>query len=183
MPTGLLVLDMLDDFITGKLANPAAESIIEPIAALTRAARDRDDWLVVYGSDAHQPGDLELAVFGEHAMAGTAGAYVRAELSPQPGDIVVPKRFYSAFTQTDLDATCRARDIDRLVVTGQHTECCCRHTSYDAFIRGIGLTVVADGTAAYEPFAGPSYEQAQKRALDYLRTYYGAAATDTAELV
>lgn len=183
MPTALLVLDMLDDFVTGKLANPAAESIIEPIAALARAARDRDDWLVVYGSDAHQPGDLELAVFGEHAMAGTAGARVSAKLSPQPGDIVVPKRFYSAFTQTDLDATCRARGIDRLVVTGQHTECCCRHTSYDAFIRGVQLTIVADGTAAYEPFAGPSYEQTQKRALDYLRTYYGAVVTDTAELV
>jgi nicotinamidase-related amidase len=183
MPTALLVLDMLDDFVTGKLANPAAEAIVEPVAALTRAARERDDWMVVYGSDAHQPGDLELAVFGEHAMAGTAGASVLAELSPQPGDIVVPKRFYSAFTQTDLDATCRARGVDRLVLTGQHTECCCRHTSYDAFLRGIALTVVADGTAAYEPLAGPSYEQAQERALAYLQTYYGAAVTKTAELI
>jgi nicotinamidase-related amidase len=183
MPTALLVLDMLDDFVTGKLANPAAERIVRPIAALIKAARDRDDWLVAYGSDAHQPGDLELAVFGEHAMAGTAGASVLPELSPQPGDIVVPKRFYSAFTETDLDATCRARGIESLVLTGQHTECCCRHTSYDAFIRGIRLTVVADATAAYEPLAGPSYDQAQERALAYLRTYYGAAVTDAAELV
>ena len=182
MPTGLLVLDMLEDFITGKLANPAAESIIQPIAALTQAARHRDDWLVVYGSDAHQ-----RAISSWRSSVSTpwrtAGARVSAELSPQPGDIVVPKRFYSAFTQTDLDATCRARGIDRLVITGQHTECCCRHTSYDAFIRGIRLAIVADGTAAYEPFAGPDYEQSQKQALDYLRTYYGAAVTDTAELV
>jgi nicotinamidase-related amidase len=183
MPTALLVLDMLDDFVTGKLANPAAESILEPIAALAQAARGREDWVVVYGNDAHQPGDLELAVFGEHAMAGTAGARVRAELAPAEGDIVVPKRFYSAFTETDLDATCRALGIDRLVVTGQHTECCCRHTSYDAFTRGIPLTVVADGTAAYEPFTGPSYAQAHSRALEYLHTYYGASVTDTAELV
>ena len=103
MATALLVLDMLDDFITGK--------------------------------------------FGEHAMAGSPGARVIEALTPQAADIVVPKRFYSAFTQTDLDATCRSHRIDRLVVTGQHTDGCCRHTSYDAFARGIQLVVVADATA------------------------------------
>ncbi len=42
-------------------------------------------------------------------------------LTPLAGDIVVPKRYYSAFPQTDLDATCRVHHIDRLVVTGLHT--------------------------------------------------------------
>src|SRR5258708_12421100 len=84
MATALLVLDMLDDFITGKLANPAADQIIEPIAAVERAARNRD-WLVIYGNDAHQAGDFELAVFGEHAMAGSARAGVRpAPIPPSP---------------------------------------------------------------------------------------------------
>jgi len=182
MVTALLVLDMLDDFITGKLANSAAEPIIEPIADLARAARGRD-WLVVYGNDAHRAGDFELAVFGEHAMAGSSGARVIEALTPQAGDIVVPKRFYSAFTQTDLDATCRVHGIDRLVVTGQHTDCCCRHTSYDAFARGIQLVAVADATAVYQPFAADGYEQAQDRALQYLRTYYGAEITDAAALM
>jgi nicotinamidase-related amidase len=52
MATALLVLDMLTDFTSGRLANPAAGQITEPIAALARAARERDDWLVVYGNDA-----------------------------------------------------------------------------------------------------------------------------------
>ena len=183
MVTAVLVLDMLTDFTSGKLANPAAGQIIEPIAALTRAARERDDWLVIYGNDAHRPGDFELAVFGEHAMAGSPGAAVIDQLSPQPGDLMVPKRYYSAFTQTDLDSTCRVYGIGRLVVTGQHTDCCCRHTSYDAFARGITLTVVSDATAVYEPFAAGRYEQAQGDALHYLRTYYGAEVTSTAALV
>jgi nicotinamidase-related amidase len=73
--------------------------------------------------------------------------------------------------------------IDRLVLTGQHTDCCCRHTSYDAFARGMELTVVADGTAVYQPFAAGDYQQAQSRALQYLRTYYGAEITDAAALM
>jgi nicotinamidase-related amidase len=183
MTTALLVLDMLTDFTTGKLANPAARQIVQPIAALARAARDRDDWLVIYGNDAHQPGDFELAVFGEHAMAGTPAAAVIDELAPQQGGLVVAKRSYSAFTQTDLDATCRVHHVDRLVVTGQHTDCCCRHTSYDAFTRGIKIVAVADATAVYQPFAAGHYQQAQDDALHYLRTYYGAQVTDTAALL
>jgi nicotinamidase-related amidase len=183
MATALLVLDMLTDFTTGKLANPAADQIIEPIAVLARTARERDDWLVVYGNDAHRPGDFELAVFGEHAMAGTPGAAVIGGLAPQSRDLIVPKRYYSAFTQTDFDATCRVHHIDRLVLTGQHTDCCCRHTSYDAFERGIKVIAVSDATAVYEPFAAGRYQQAQEGALQYLRTYYGAEVADTAALV
>jgi nicotinamidase-related amidase len=177
------VLDMLADFTDGKLANPAATTIIEPIAALARAARERDDWLVIYGNDAHQPGDFELGVFGEHAMAGTSGAAVVGGLAPQPGDLIVPKRYYSAFTETDLDATCRVHRISRLIVTGQHTDCCCRHSSYDAFARGIELTVASDATAVFEPFAADRYTEAQDEALRYLRTYYGAEVTTTSALV
>lgn len=64
---------------------------------------------------------------------------------------VLVHRDYSAFAQTDLDATCRVRRIDRLVVTRQHTDCCCLHTSYDAFARGITVVAVSDATAVYEP--------------------------------
>ncbi len=183
MATALLVLDMLTDFTSGKLANPAATQITEPIAELIQAARLRDDWIVVYGNDAHRPGDFELSVFGEHAMADSPGAAVIEELAPLPGDIIVPKRYYSAFTETDLDATCRVHRIDRLVLTGQHTDCCCRHTSYDALVRGLSLVAVSDATAAYEPFAAGRYTEAQEDALRYLRTYYGAEITSTSSLV
>ena len=88
MATALLVLDMLTDFTSGKLANPAARQITEPIAELIQAARGRDDWIVVYGNDAHRPGDFELSVFGEHAMADSPGAAVIEELAPLPGDII-----------------------------------------------------------------------------------------------
>ena len=182
MTMALVVLDTLADFTSGRLANPAAIQLIQPIAALARAARDRDDWLVVYGNDAHEPGEFELAVVGEHAMAGSPGAAVIGELMPQPGDLIVLKRYYSAFTQTDLDATCRVDHIDQLVMTGQRTDCCSRQSSYEAFADGIKVTAVSDATAVYEPFAASRYQRAQDDALNYLRTYYGAQVTSAAAL-
>jgi nicotinamidase-related amidase len=180
--TALLVVDMLEDFVSGRLANPAALPTLDPIGRLIHQARDRQDWIVVYGNDAHRPGDAELSLFGEHAMAGTPGAAVVEPLAPAPSDVVVPKRFYSAFTQTDLLATCQVERVSRLVVVGQHTDCCVRHTAYDAYLAGIPLTVVADGTCVYRPGSPEPAERRQERALDYLRTYYGAEVLTAAEV-
>ena len=51
----LVVIDMLNDFVTGVLANQAdAERIIPQIRRLIEFARSHPDWLVVYSNDAHR---------------------------------------------------------------------------------------------------------------------------------
>ena len=183
MKTALVVLDMLNDFVDGSRANDAAKPIVGQIDQLAAAARERDDWMVVYGNDAHQPNDLEFAVFGEHALAGSAGAEVVAELTPEEGDVVVPKRYYSAFTDTDLDSTCRVHNIGKMVIVGQHTNCCCRHTTYDAFLRGIEVAVVSDATCVFAPMVGDAYDEVQSDSVDYLSTFYNSKVFETADLL
>src|SRR5262245_16523174 len=102
----LVIVDMLDDFVTGALANPRAE----PLAQLLAHARADAGWVVVFSNDAHEPSDPELRVWGEHALAGSPGAQVVAELEPQPGpaEIVSPKRAYGAFDGTGLDEQLKA---------------------------------------------------------------------------
>jgi len=183
MTTALVIVDMLRDFVDGRLANPAATPTIQRIGELAEAARGRKDWIVVYGNDAHRPGDVELRLFGEHAMVGTPGAQVIEELTPTSGDIVVPKRYYSAFTQTDLEATCLVHDVGRVVIAGQHTDCCVRHTSYDAYLRGLEVVVPADATAVFQPLSEEAVQARQERALDYLRTFYGVRVVSSAALL
>ena len=171
--TALLVIDMLNDFVDGVLANPSAKDIVAPISSLVEQARGSDDWAVVFVNDAHRLSDVELRIFPPHAMAGTTGAAVIDELRPVPTDAVVEKRFYSAFTETDLEATLRSREVGRLVLVGQHTDCCIRHTSYDAFARGYELVVCRDATAVFAVGDDEPLSTRQERALDYLRRYYG----------
>ncbi len=183
MKTALVVLDMLNDFVTGTLANPAAEPILDPIAQLAETARKRDDWVVVYANDAHQKNDIEFRIFGEHALAGSEGAAVVSALTPGPDDFVVPKRYYSAFTDTDLDSTCRVHNIGRMVIVGQHTNCCCRHTSYDAFLRDIEVSVVSDATCVFAPMVGDEYDRVQEQSLEYLATFYGSKVLESSDLI
>ena len=173
----LVIVDMLDDFVTGALANPHAECIVEPLVRLLEHARRDDDWVVVFSNDAHHADDPELRVWGEHAMAGTPGAQVIAALEPHPGpnEIVSPKRAYGAFDGTGLDEQLRALDVDEIVIAGQHTHICVRHTSYGALIRGYAITVPRDAVCAFD---GVDTDDA----VDYLATAYAATITDVASL-
>jgi nicotinamidase-related amidase len=172
----LIVIDMLDDFVHGALANPQAAGILEPLQRLLAHARSRG-WVVVFSNDAHQPGDAELAIWGPHAMVGTLGANVIQELEPQlgPREFLCPKRVYGAFDGTDLDERLRALGVDEVVLAGQHTHICVRHTAYGALLNGYAITVPRDAVCT---FAGVD----ESAALDYLRSVYGARITTVAEL-
>ena len=183
MKTGLVVIDMLNDFQDGVLANSAADEIVEPLRKLIAAARANDDWVVIYGNDAHKPGDLEFDVFGVHAVAGSDGAGVIEALAPQDGDEIVNKRYYSTFTETDLDSICKVHGIGRLVMTGQHTDCCVRHTSYDAYVRGHEVVVVSDATTVFAPLSETPLADRQQAALNYLQGFYGAKVVSTSDLL
>lgn len=173
----LVVVDMLRDFVGGKLANPNAAAIIEPIALLLDHAR-RSGWVVAFSNDAHQPGDPELRVWGEHAMAGDPGAEVIDELRPEPGrlELVSPKRSYGAFDGTGLDEELRARGVDEVVLVGQHTHICVRHSAYGALIRGFAITVPRDAVCAFG-------DVDEEDALEYLHSVYGARITTVTELL
>jgi nicotinamidase-related amidase len=172
----LIIIDMLRDFVDGKLANPRAQDILPALRRLLDHAR-RDGWVIVFSNDAHEAGDRELSVWGEHAMAGSEGAQVVAALSPQPGqrELIVPKRLYGAFDGTELDRSLRDLGVDEVVLAGQHTHICVRHTSYGAFTRGYTITVPRDAVCAFE---GVDEDQA----LDYLVTVYGDRITTVYDL-
>lgn len=173
----LILVDMLVDFVDGKLANPRAERIIPPLQQLLDHAR-KNDWIVVFSNDAHRPDDPELKVWGEHAMAGDSGAQVIEALAPQDRDREwqSPKRVYGAFDGTGLDEQLKARGVDEVVVTGQHTHICVRHTSYGALIRGYDITIPRDAVCAFEGID-------EDEALEYLKMAYGATVTTVSELV
>lgn len=175
----LIVIDMLNDFYTGVLGNEEhASRIVPAIQRLIAHARNRPDWLVVYSNDAHRADDAEVAIWGPHAMAGTKGAHVIDALAPigAAREIVSPKRFYGAFDGTDLEDVFKRHAVTEVVMTGQHTHCCVRHSCYGAFMRGYRIHVPADAVCV---FAGVD----NAAALDYLKTIYGASITTADALI
>jgi nicotinamidase-related amidase len=146
----LLVIDMVNDFVLpgAPLEVPDTRKIIPVIAQeVTRAHTAGNP--VIFICDAHAPDDKEFSKFGwpAHAVKGTRGAEVIAELKPGENDIVIQKTTYSGFFGTDLDNTLKRLGVDSLRLTGDVTHICILFTASDAVLRDYGVTVVEDGVA------------------------------------
>ena len=171
----VIVIDMLEDFVYGSLKNDRAKKIIPNIKKLLGHAR-KNGWVVVFSNDAHHPGDPEEKVWGRHAMAGSPGAQVIKELAPQKGDYVLGKRTYSGFYETKLDQVLRKKGVEEIIITGQHTHICVRHTSADAFARGYRIIVPRDSVESFT-------DEDHNKGLEYLKMCYKAEINMTSDLV
>ena len=172
----VLVVDMLNDFVTGALACDRGKAIVPATAELLDAAR-KAGIPVIFCNDAHIKGvDLELKLWGDHAIAGTKGAEVIPELKAGKKDYIVPKRRYSGFFQTDLDILLRELGVDTVIMTGLHAHMCVRHTSADAYQLGYNVVVAKEATDSFT-------EEDYNIGIAYLKTCYGADAYSNAELI
>ncbi len=66
------------------------------------------------------------------------------EVAPQPGDIMVSKRYASAFFGTPLMTFLNQLDVDTVVLTGCTTSGCVRATTIDAFSFAFKVAVPED---------------------------------------
>jgi len=174
----LLVVDMLNDFITGAIKCERMIPKISHVSHVVDAARQAGV-PVIYSNDAHRRSDFELYRWLPHAMQGTWGGEVIKELTPKNGkDHLVPKRSYSSFYETDLDHILRGlydeEGANTLLLAGLHADCCVRHTAADAFFRRYEVVVVED--------AVESFTEAQLRiGIEYVRYWYLADAISSKE--
>jgi nicotinamidase-related amidase len=175
MTDALLIVDMVNDFVTGKLGTPRAKRIIPNIRTLADAAR-AGGVPVIYVNDAHLPKDFELKIWGPHSMAGTKGAQIIPDLAASKDDYVFGKQTYSAFYETPLDTVLRAHGVDHLVITGLHSNICCRHTSADAFFRGIRPVIPEDGVESLT-------QEAHEQGLEYIKTIYQGQVVNAAKVL
>jgi maleamate amidohydrolase len=71
---------------------------------------------------------------------------IKAELAPQPGELVIYKERASGFFGTPLIAHLQQLRIDSLIVCGESTSGCVRASTVDAFSYGFHNVVVEECT-------------------------------------
>ena len=89
-------------------------------------------------------------MFKLHCVKDTKGAEVVDELAPKEGDYIIPKRRYSAFFGTDLDAYLREMDISKLTLVGVCTNICVLYTTADARMLNYDVEVIKDAVSSFD---------------------------------
>jgi nicotinamidase-related amidase len=175
----ILVNDMLNDFIHGKLKSDRARQIIPKLGTLLDTARQKGV-PIFYCNDEHDISDPELKLWGPHAIKYTEGSKVINELEPKPTDYIIPKRSYGSFDNTDLDILLRSTyggyGANTLIITGIHTHICVKHTTYGGFIRGYDIIIPEDAVTAFT-------EENHKSGLQYMVENYGITIKQTSQLI
>ncbi len=103
----------------------------------------------------------------EQGHFSLASGYVKTldELSINP-DVVIQKRFHSAFAGTPLAAWLTERHINSLIISGIRTEQCCETTTRQASDSGFSVDFVSEATLTFpmtHPRSGRTYSPAEIR--------------------
>lgn len=164
MKSAVIVVDIVNDFVSGIFASENSIEISTRVADFMRTVGGRKN--VIFTLDTHIPNDPEFKVWGEHCIIGTWGSQQIDSLKDIPG-YRITKRHFDAFHDTDLDGYLRANGIQRLYIFGISTDLCVQHTVAGAFFRYYEINLISDLCAAISP-------ERHLEALSYMKRNYGA---------
>jgi len=156
----LLIIDMQKDFVLpgSPCCVAGAQATLPALRRLLDTARAKG-WLVVHVVREHRADGSDVELFRRRAfldgrgmcLPGSEGAEIVPELAPQPGEVRLVKRRFSAFLNTELDALLRRHGVDTVVIGGTQYPNCVRATAADAMARDYRAVIVTDACSAQTP--------------------------------
>ncbi len=147
----IIVVDMLKDNFKESPRNliyQEAIAIIPNLQILLKRGREKEI-PVIFACDSFLQEDFIFrGRMKPHSLRGTEGSEVIDGLKPEPMDLILPKRRFSAFFKTDLDQTLRTLGVDTIVVTGLTTEVCVLMTAMDGLCNDFSAIILEDCCAS-----------------------------------
>lgn len=153
----LIVIDMQNDFLE-RLEDDNRAALILNTNRLTNVFR-ASGCPVIWVQQLHSP-DLSDAplLIRDHQISvvidGTPGAQIHADLARHEEDIIVIKKRYSAFFETNLLHILSVIAPQQITLAGVNTHACVRTTAIDAYQRDMRILLASDCIASHDPEHG-----------------------------
>ncbi|MCU1483249.1 MAG: isochorismatase hydrolase [Subtercola sp.] len=139
--TALVVIDLQKGIVGLPAVHPIG-GVLACATALTAAFRRRGLPVVLVNVTGGAPGRAERSRKLEGMPADWADLV--PELNAQPGDLLVTKKTWGAFTDTGLEARLRTLGVTQLVLAGVATSVGVESTARHAFELGFNVTLAID---------------------------------------
>ncbi|MEK7232784.1 MAG: isochorismatase family protein [Elusimicrobiota bacterium] len=152
---GLLIVDLIDFFIDRNSSAYLPQSRAAVLGAVRLLAAFREAGRPVFFArhahrDPARDGGLMTRWWAKVCRDGLPESRVTAALAPRPGETVLRKTRYSAFSNPRLAGALRDAGVSDLVVCGLATNLCVESTARAAFDLGLSTFVPADATVAHD---------------------------------
>jgi isochorismate hydrolase len=142
--SALLVIDLQNYF------RQIVQPVLEDIQNVIQFCRQKNIPIIFtqHGhTDAASDGGALGEWWGQVILHGTKDWKFIPEMKIESKDLVLQKKRYSAFFETDLEKFLRSEGIKDLIISGVMTNLCCETTARDAFMRDYRVFFLIDGTA------------------------------------
>ena len=148
--TALIIVDLQKGIVGLPVIHPIGD-IIERARALAAVFRERGLPVVLVNVAGGAPGRTE-----QPRQMGTqpeGWTDLILELNQQPSDIVVTKRSWGAFANTDLESKLQALGVTQVVILGVATGTGVEATARQAYEQGFNVTLAIDAMTDMRPEA------------------------------
>jgi nicotinamidase-related amidase len=139
--TALIIVDLQKGIVGSPFIHPMGE-IVDRSRALLGAFRERGLPVVLVNVAGVAPGRTERPRRSGSFPAGWTDFI--PELDQQPSDLVVTKRSWGAFANTDLENQLKTRGVTQVVITGVATGTGVEATARQAYEQGFNVTLAVD---------------------------------------
>ncbi|NJK79869.1 MAG: isochorismatase family protein [Chloroflexaceae bacterium] len=155
----VLVIDFVKAYTTPGSPLYAAPGVPDAVRAsvpLLDVARQHNV-PIIYTTVAYRADGRDGGVFVKkvpallHLTHDSPLAEIVDELPPQPGDMVVEKKYASAFFGTHIAATLTAMGVDTVIMVGCSTSGCIRASAVDGMQYGFRVIVPREGVGDRAP--------------------------------
>lgn len=189
--TALIIIDMQNDFLdsAGYFAHRGLpvqnlRASIEPVRQLRAALQPEVNVMFtqqVYETDGSddlarvhriRPSGLSRSGVETPVVRGGWGAGIIPELQPHADDLVVVKRRFDAFYQTDLELLLRCKGVKTLVFAGVVADVCVETTLRSAYVRDFDVILARECVAAWN-------NASLARTISAVEQYFGVALTNS----
>jgi nicotinamidase-related amidase len=140
--TALIIVDLQRGIVASPKAHPL-EPIVKNAAMLADAFRSRGLPVVLVNVTGVAPGRTDQSTSGGSPYP-TDFAELVPELNQQPGDHLVTKKTWGAFTGTGLGALLEDLGVTQVVLTGVATSIGVESTARSAHEAGLNVTLALD---------------------------------------
>ncbi|MDP4121089.1 MAG: cysteine hydrolase family protein [Bacillota bacterium] len=139
MKRALLVIDVQNEYFTGKLPITYPNGSFNNILKIMDIAKQNDILIIVIQHTALQSNAVTF-------RKGSKEWEMHDEISKRKYDYLIEKNLPGSFTGTNLEEILKKNEIDTIVISGYMTQMCCDTTSRQAFHLGYSVEFLSDAT-------------------------------------
>ncbi|MEQ8155340.1 MAG: cysteine hydrolase family protein [Clostridiaceae bacterium] len=141
MKKALLVIDVQNEYFTGKLKVTYPDNSLENILKVMDYAKDNNMIIIIV---------QHTSLNGNTFIKNSNEWEIHEKVLDRSYDYLIEKTKPSSFYETNLEEILKKEKITSVVISGYMTQMCCDTTARDAFHKGYNVEFLSDATGTID---------------------------------